>query len=104
MDFETAELQAGYLNEILTEYLDTIYYKVFALWNTQYDKQYQTVLIPTKYTDNYDTAGESIQLAFARVSIKTLVLPYSNADDFVTNFDSVILNDPELYAYLNPKP
>ena len=101
MDFETAELQAGYLNEILTEYLDTIYYKVFALWNTQYDKQYQTVLIPTKYTDNYDTASESIQLAFARVSIKTLVLTYTTADHFVSSFDSEVSTDQELNNYLN---
>lgn len=104
MDQETAQLQADYLNEILEEYLDTIYFKIFALWNTQYEKQYQTVLIPFKYVDDFDAADASIQLAFARVSIKALVLPYTTADEFVTNFDSVILNDPELYAYLNPKP
>ena len=104
MDQETAILQAGYLNEILTEYLDSIYYKVFALWNTQYVKEYQTVLIPTKYKNQYDAASESVQLAFARVSIKTLVLPYSTADDFVSSFDNQISSDSELYAYLNPKP
>ena len=104
MDKETAELQAGYLNEILTEYLTSIMYKVFALWNTQYQKQYQTVLIPTKYETDYDNANESVQLAFARVSIKTLVLPYSTADDFVSSFDNQISSDTELYDYLNPKP
>ena len=104
MDQETAELQAGYLNEILTEYLTSIMYKVFALWNTQYQKQYQTVLIPTKYETDYDNANESVQLAFARVSIKTLVLPYSTADDFVSSFDNQISSDTELYDYLNPKP
>lgn len=104
MDKETAELQAGYLNEILTEYLTSIMYKVFALWNTQYQKQYQTVLIPTKYETDYDNANESVQLAFARVSIKTLVLPYSTADDFVSSFDNQISSDSELYDYLNPKP
>ena len=104
MDKETAELQAGYLNEILTEYLTSIMYKVFALWNTQYQKQYQTVLIPTKYETDYDNANESVQLAFARVSIKTLVLPYSTADDFVSSYDNQISSDTELYDYLNPKP
>ena len=104
MDFETAELQAGFLNEILTEYLTSIMFKVFALWDTQYKKQYQTVLIPTKYETDYDNANESVQLAFARVSIKTLVLPYTTADDFVTNYDNQISSDTELYDYLNPKP
>ena len=100
MDQETAQLQADYLNEILTEYLDTIYYKIFALWNTQYEKQYQTVLIPFKYVDNFDAADASIQLAFARVSIKALLLPYTTADTLVTNFDSEADKDSELSNYL----
>ena len=100
MDQETAQLQADYLNEILTEYLDTIYYKIFVLWNTQYEKQYQTVLIPFKYVDNFDAADASIQLAFARVSIKALVLPYTTADTLVTNFDSEAEKDSELSNYL----
>jgi hypothetical protein len=61
-------------------------------------------LIPTKYETDYDNANESVQLAFARVSIKTLVLPYTTADDFVTNYDNQISSDTELYDYLNPKP
>ena len=100
MDQETAQLQADYLNEILEEYLDTIYYKIFALWNTQYEKQYQTVLIPFKYVDNFDAADASIQLAFARVSIKALLLPYTTADTLVTNFDSEADKDSELSNYL----
>lgn len=100
MDQETAQLQADYLNEILTEYLDTIYYKIFALWNTQYEKQYQTVLIPFKYVDNFDAADASIQLAFARVSIKALVLPFTTADTLVSNFDSEAEKDSELSNYL----
>lgn len=101
MDQETAELQAGFLNEIMTEYLTSIMFKVFALWDTQYKKQYQTVLIPTKYETDYDNANESVQLAFARVSIKTLVLPYTTADDFVSSFDSQVSTDQELNNYLN---
>lgn len=101
MDQETAQLQADYLNEILEEYLDTIYYKIFALWNTQYEKQYQTVLIPFKYVDNFDAADASIQLAFARVSIKALVLPFTTADTLVSNFDSEAAKDAELNNYLN---
>ena len=101
MDQETAELQAGFLNEILTEYLTSIMFKVFALWDTQYKKQYQTLLIPTKYETDYDNASESVQLAFARVSIKTLVLPYSTADDFVSSFDNQVSTDQELNNYLN---
>lgn len=101
MDQETAQLQADYLNEILEEYLDTIYYKIFALWNTQYEKQYQTVLIPFKYVDNFDAADASIQLAFARVSIKALLLPFTTADTLVSNFDSETAKDAELNNYLN---
>lgn len=104
MDFETAEIQQRYLNELLVDFQTSITYKIFALWNTQYQKQYQTVLIPAKYETDYDNANESVQLAFARVSIKTLVLPYSTADDFVSSFDNQISSDTELYDYLNPKP
>lgn len=100
MDQETAQLQADYLNEILEEYSGTIFYKIFALWNTQYEKQYQTVMIPTKYIDDFDKADASIQLAFARVSIKALVLPYITADELVTNFDSEVEKDSELSNYL----
>jgi hypothetical protein len=100
MDFETAQLQADYLNEILEEYSDTIFYKIFALWNTQYEKQFQTVLIPKKYIDDFNNGSESIQLAFARVSIKALVLPFTTADELVSNFDSEAEKDSELSNYL----
>lgn len=100
MDQETAQLQAEYLNQILEEYLGSIYYSIFALWNTQYEKQYQTVLIPFKYVDDFDKGSESIQLAFARVSIKALVLPFTTADELVSNFDSEAEKDSELSNYL----
>lgn len=104
MDQETAEIQQRYLNELLADFQTSITYKIFALWNTQYQKQYQTVLIPAKYSDKFNSANTSQQLAFARVSIKTLVLPYTTADDFVSSFDNQISSDSELYDYLNPKP
>lgn len=104
MDQETAQLQADYLNELMTEYSDTIYFKIFALWNSQYDKEYQTVLIPTKYDGLFDNANESMKLAFARVSIKALIISYNSADDLVTNYDSVANSDSELSQYINTKP
>ena len=104
MDFETAEIQQRYLNELLVDFQTSITYKIFALWNTQYQKQYQTVLIPAKYSDEYNNANTSQQLAFARVSIQALVMPYGTADELVSNFDSKVTSDDELNNYLNAKP
>lgn len=101
MTFEQATEQAAQLNAIIEIYTGTIYYKVVAIWAAQYEKEYATVLIPTKYNDQYDSADNSVQLAFLRVSIKALLLTYSTADEIVSNFDSEASKDAELNNYLN---
>ena len=103
MTFEQATEQANQLNEIIVEEIDTINYKVLAIWSAQYDKEYATVLIPTKYNDQYDSADNSVQLAFLRVSIKALLSGYTTADSWVTNFDALVVEDEELNNYLNPE-
>ena len=92
--------QAGYLNELIEDYIGTIEYVVFAYWNTQYEKLFATTLIPTKYNDNYDSATNSQQLAFARVALKTLVQSYDTAESYVTLYDAEVLKDAELSNYL----
>ena len=100
MTFEQATAQAAQLNDLIEIYTGTIIYKVVAIWVAQYEKEYTTVLIPTKYNDQYDSADNSEQLAFLRVSIKALLLPYESADTIVSNFDSEADKDAELSNYL----
>jgi hypothetical protein len=101
MTLEQATIQANQLNTIITDYIDTFNYKVNALWDSQYNKQYETVLIPTKYNANFEAGDFSIQLAFQRVSIKTLLSEYTTADSWVTVFDIEVTKDAELNNYLN---
>jgi hypothetical protein len=103
MTLEQATAQAAQLNDLIEIYTGTIIYKVVAIWVAQYEKEYTTVLIPTKYVDQYDSADNSEQLAFLRVSIKALLLPYESADTIVSNFDSEAVKDAELNNYLNPE-
>ena len=100
MTFDQATAQAAQLNDLIEIYTGTIIYKVVAIWVAQYEKEYTTVLIPTKYVDDYDSADNSEQLAFLRVSIKALLLPYESADTIVSNFDSEADKDAELSNYL----
>jgi hypothetical protein len=104
MTFEQATEQANQLNEIIVEYILTIKYFVVTVWDSQYEKQYETVLIPSKYELKYSEADYSLQLAFKRVSIKSLLIEYTTADSWVTNFDALSIEDEELNNYLNPKP
>lgn len=101
MTLEQATIQANQLNTIITDYIDTFNYKVNALWDSQYNKQYETVLIPTKYNANFEAGDFSIQIAFQRVSIKTLLSEYTTADSWVTVFDIEVTKDAELNNYLN---
>jgi len=100
MTLEQATAQAAQLNDLIEIYTGTIIYKVVAIWVAQYEKEYTTVLIPTKYVDDYDSADNSEQLAFLRVSVKALLLPYESADTIVSNFDSEADKDAELSNYL----
>ena len=61
MTFEQATAQAAQLNELIEIYTGTIIYKVVAIWVAQYEKEYTTVLIPTKYVTEYDSADNSEQ-------------------------------------------
>jgi hypothetical protein len=101
MTLEQATIQANQLNTIIADYIGTFNYKVNALWSSQYEKNYETVLIPTKYNANFEAGDFSIQLAFQRVSIKTLLSEYTTADSWVTVFDIEVTKDAELNNYLN---
>jgi hypothetical protein len=101
MTLEQATIQANQLNTIITDYIGTFNYKVNAVWSSQYEKNYETVLIPTKYNANFEDGDYSIQLAFQRVSIKTLLSEYTTADSWVSVFDIEVTKDTELNNYLN---
>jgi hypothetical protein len=101
MTLEQAQASAAANNEIIGEYLETIIYYVFEYWNLKFEKQYNIVLIPTVYKNNFTAADNSQALAFARVSRRTNILPYTTADSWVANFNAEANNDPELKNYLN---
>jgi hypothetical protein len=101
MTLEQAQASAAANNEIIGEYLETIIYYVFEYWNLKFEKQYNIVLIPSVYKNNFTAADNSQALAFARVSRSTNTLPYTTANSWVTNFDIEVNNDPELKNYLN---
>jgi hypothetical protein len=103
MTQQEAKDQATQLNTIITDYIGTFNYKVNAVWSSQYEKNYETVLIPTKYNTDFEAGDYSIQLAFQRVSIKTLLSEYTTADSWVTVFDIEVTKDTELNNYLNDK-
>jgi hypothetical protein len=101
MTLEQAQASAAANNEIIGEYLETIIYYVFEYWNLKFEKQYNIVLIPTVYKNNFTAADNSQALAFARVSRRTNILPYTTAESWVSNFNIEVNNDPELKNYLN---
>ena len=101
MTLEQAQASAAANNEIIGEYLETIIYYVFEYWNLKFEKQYNIVLIPTVYKNNFTAADNSQALAFARVSRRTNILPYTTANSWVANFNAEVNNDPELKNYLN---
>lgn len=103
MTEQQAKEQALYLNEIIKGYITDINYKVFAYWSNALTKYWSTVLIPTKYNTQFETADYSQAIAFARVSNSTLLKPYADAAEFVVNFDSDASADDELNKYLNNK-
>ena len=101
MTLEQAQASADANNEIINEYTGTIIYQVFEYWNLQFEKQWNIVLIPTVYKNKYLAADNSQALAFARVSRRTNILPYTTAESWVSNFDAEAAADPELKNYLN---
>ena len=101
MTLEQAQASAAANNEIIGEYLETIIYYVFEYWNLKFEKQYNIVLIPVVYKNNFTAADNSQALAFARVSRRTNILPYTTAESWVINFNAEVNNDPELKNYLN---
>ena len=101
MTLEQAQASAAANNEIIGEYLETFIYYVFEYWNLQFEKQYNIVLIPSVYKNNFTAADNSQALAFARVSRRTNILPYTTAESWVSNFDAEAAADPELKNYLN---
>jgi hypothetical protein len=94
-----ATTEATRINDVIGEGAATAKTKVFAYWLPTYVKDYNTVLIPTKYETQYDAATDSLKIAFKRVSIKAQKGNISLAQ-FVTFFDEQGALDSELSAYL----
>lgn len=94
-----ATTEATRINDVIGEGTATAKTKVFAYWLPTYVKQYNTVLIPTKYEVQYDAATDSQAIAFQRVSIKAQRGNLSLVD-YVAQFDIEGALDTELAAYL----
>jgi len=95
-----ATTEATRINDIIGEGTATAKTKVFAYWLPTLVKDYNTVLIPTKYEVQFDAATDSQKIAFQRVAIKAQRENLSLAD-FVAQFDIQGALDAELSAYLS---
>jgi len=100
MTQEAATTEATRINDVIGEGTATAKTKVFAYWLPTYVKDYNTVLIPTKYEAEYDAATGSQAIAFQRVSLKAQKGNLSLVD-FVAQFDIEGALDDELAAYLS---
>lgn len=100
MNEQQAIEQCEALNLLIEEYLQFIRFYVYQYWDLQYNKIYKTILLPTKYTDSYNEASDSIKIAFVRVGIKSILESYETAEDIVNNFDNLVITDPELNKYI----
>jgi hypothetical protein len=94
-----ATTEATRINDVIGEGTATAKTKVFAYWMPTYVKDYNTVLIPTKYETEYNAATDSQAIAFQRVSIKAQKGNISLAD-YVAQFDIEAAADEELATYL----
>ena len=100
MTQEAATTEATRINDVIGEGTATAKTKVFAYWLPTYVKDYNTVLIPTKYEAQYNAATDSQAIAFQRVSLKAQK-GNSSLADFVAQFDIEGALDDELAAYLS---
>lgn len=99
MTLEQATTEATRINTKIGEGTETAKAKVFAYWLPTYVKDYNTLLIPTKYETQFNDATESQAIAFQRVSIKAQKGNIS-LSDYVVQFDIQAAEDTELAAYL----
>ena len=100
MTQEEAQALADQFNIDLGTGTATALYKVFVYWLPDYLKVYGVTLVPTTYETQYNSATDSLEIAFQRVSSKALALPNDGLADYVTNFQAVATNDAELADYL----
>ena len=100
MTQEAATTESTRINDVIGEGTATAKTKVFAYWLPTYVKDYNTVLIPTKYETEYNAATDSQAIAFQRVSLKAQKGNLSLVD-FVAQFDIEGALDDELAAYLS---
>lgn len=100
MTQEAATTEATRINDVIGEGTATAKTKVFAYWLPNYVKDYNTVLIPTKYEVQYNSATDSQAIAFQRVSLKAQKGNLSLVE-IVAQFDIEGALDTELAAYLS---
>ena len=100
MTQEAATTEATRINDVIGEGTATAKTKVFAYWVPNYVKDYNTILIPTKYEAQYNAATDSQAIAFQRVSLKAQKGNLSLVE-IVAQFDIEGALDAELAAYLS---
>ena len=102
MTYEQAYQLKEDLNKILQNAkVDIVSYEIFNKWTELFVKTYQLVLIPTQHEAKYETATDSLKLAFARVSIQSQTGAADSYETFVSTFNTLTTKDAELNNYLN---
>lgn len=76
-------------------------YGIFAVWNQQYQKNYNVILYPIEYKTKYEATTTSGQFAVARVSISVQAKGANTAEGFITDFQAAVAKDDEANNVLN---
>lgn len=92
--------QATQLQEDLNKGLQqseatNVTYGVYTFWTNLAQKEYNVILYPNKYAENFASASDSGKLSIVRVSLPVQLLGAQSYNDFVTNFDDLVEKDPE---------
>lgn len=74
-------------------------YSVFSYWDIKYNKLYNVILYPKTRDGKYETATDSLKLAFARVSLLSQLSAPQSYVTFNTTFEANALLDTELSNY-----
>lgn len=96
MTYEQATQLQEDLNKILEQSeVTNVTYGVYPLWTNLAEKEYNVILYPNKYAENFASATDSGKLSIVRVSLPVQLLGAQSYNDFVTTFDDLVDKDEE---------
>lgn len=96
MTYEEATQLKEDLNKSLEKSeVTNVTYGVYPFWTYLAEKEYNVILYPNKYAENFASATDSGKLSIVRVSLPVQLLGAQSYNDFVTTFDDLVNKDEE---------